>query len=343
MAYYDGTKLLSLKDANGQKPEVYFCVGNRTAGKTTYFNRWLVKKFKRDGEKFVLLYRTITEIKDVERSFFQDISGLFFPADEMTAKPILNGHAKELFLNGDSCGFAIPLNSSNTIKKNSHFFNHVSRIFFDEFQSETNTYVPRELTKFKSIHTSIARGQGKQVRYVPVILCSNAVSLLNPYFVDAGISTKLQLDTKFLRGDGYVVEQCYNESAGEAQRASAFNRAFSGGDYLDYSAENVYLNDSMTFIDKPVGRGTYLCTVKYKGKNFGILKYPEAGYIYVSRKADLSFMNKISLTLEDHSINYVMLKEYSWMIADFRFFFNNGCFRFADLQCKEAAMTMLAY
>ena len=37
--YYDGTKLLSLPDANGNKPEIVVCVSNRSAGKTTFFNR----------------------------------------------------------------------------------------------------------------------------------------------------------------------------------------------------------------------------------------------------------------------------------------------------------------
>ena len=39
MAYYDGAKLLSMKDINGQQPEIYICTTNRTGGKTTYFNR----------------------------------------------------------------------------------------------------------------------------------------------------------------------------------------------------------------------------------------------------------------------------------------------------------------
>lgn len=40
--YYDGTKLLSLKDINGKTPEVFMCTSNRSAGKTTYFNRLVV-------------------------------------------------------------------------------------------------------------------------------------------------------------------------------------------------------------------------------------------------------------------------------------------------------------
>ena len=43
--YYDGTKLLSLLDINGKKPEIYICTSNRTGGKTTYFARLLVNHF----------------------------------------------------------------------------------------------------------------------------------------------------------------------------------------------------------------------------------------------------------------------------------------------------------
>ena len=30
--YYDGTKLLSLTDINGNRPEIYMCTTNRTGG-----------------------------------------------------------------------------------------------------------------------------------------------------------------------------------------------------------------------------------------------------------------------------------------------------------------------
>lgn len=34
--YYDATKLLSMLDINGKKPEIYMCTTNRTGGKTAY-------------------------------------------------------------------------------------------------------------------------------------------------------------------------------------------------------------------------------------------------------------------------------------------------------------------
>ena len=55
--YYDGTKLLSMLDLYGNKPEIYLCTTNRTGGKTTYFGRLLVNRFLDKGDKFGLIYR----------------------------------------------------------------------------------------------------------------------------------------------------------------------------------------------------------------------------------------------------------------------------------------------
>ena len=67
----------------------------------------------------------------------------------------------------------------------------VDVILFDEFQSESDNYCPNEVEKFISIHTSIARGQGKMTRYVPVFMISNPVSLINPYYSALHISHRL--------------------------------------------------------------------------------------------------------------------------------------------------------
>ena len=75
--YYDGTKLLSLSDINGDKPELYLCTTNRTGGKTTYFGRYCVNRFIKKGEKFGLIYRYNYELDDCADKFFKDLSNLF--------------------------------------------------------------------------------------------------------------------------------------------------------------------------------------------------------------------------------------------------------------------------
>lgn len=126
----------------------------------------------------------------------------------------------------------------------------MKRLLFDEFQSENNRYCSNELTKFISLRTSIARGKGEQTRYLPVIMLSNPVSLLNPYYVSFGISDRLQENTKFLRGNGFVLEQNFNESASQAFLSSSFNQAFSGEKYVAYAGQSIYLNDNKSFIEK---------------------------------------------------------------------------------------------
>lgn len=341
--YYDGTKLLSLLDINGKKPEIYMCTANRTAGKTTYFARLLVNRFLRNQEKFCLVYRFNYELGDVAEKFYKDIRGLFFPGTEMTTKSRAKGIYHELYINEEPCGYAISLNSADQLKKYSHLFSDVSRMFFDEFQSETNHYCSDEIRKLISVHTSIARGQGEQIRYVPIYMCANPVSLVNPYYIEMGIAERLNDQTKFLRGDGFVLEQGHVESAAEAQRESGFNRAFAKNKYVAYAAESVYLNDNKAFIEKPQGKGHYLATLRYNGTDYGIRDYMDSGIVYCDDRPDPSYRDRITVTTDDHEINYVMLKRNDFFLSSLRYYFERGCFRFKNLRCKEAVLKALSY
>lgn len=341
--YYDGAKLLSMKDINGNRPEIFICTTNRTGGKTTYFGRLLVNRFIDKHEKFCLLYRYNYEVDECASKFFKDIGGLFFNGHTMEDKRKARGVYSELYFDGELCGYAMSINNANQVKKFSHFFSDVSRMLFDEFQSETGNYCPNEVAKLISIHTSIARGNGEQVRYVPIYMLANPVSMINPYYTELGISSRLDGKTRFLRGDGFVMEQGYVESAADAQKTSAFNRAFSANKYTNYSAQGVYLNDSTAFIERPAGSSRYIVTIKYNGKLYGVREFAESGIIYCDDRPDMSFKDKITVTTEDHDVNFVMLRRYDLFIMNLRYYFERGSFRFKNLACKEAILQTLSY
>ena len=341
--FYNGTKLLSLMDISGKKPEIYMCTSNRNGGKTTYFSRLCVNRYLKYGEKFCIIYRFNYELDDCADNFFKDIGGLFFPDHEMTNERRASGTYHELFLDGCSCGYAVALNNADSLKKKGHMFSDTMRMFFDEFQSETNHYCPDEVKKFISVHTTIARGQGEMIRYVPVYMVANPVSIINPYYVEMKISNRLRTDTNFLRGDGFVLEQGFVEAASEAQAQSGFNRAFAGNEYIGYAAQGVYLNDNIAFLDKPSGVGRYLATLKYHGAEYAIREYAESGVIFCSDNVDSTHRFKLTVTTQDHEINYVMLKRNDIFIKNMRFFFEKGAFRFKDLKCKEAVLAALSY
>lgn len=340
--YYDGVRLLSMPDINGKTPELFLCTSNRSAGKTTYFSRLLINRYKNHQKKFAILYRFNYELDDCAGKFFKEIQGLFFKKDVMRSQRMTAGIYHQLFLNDEPCGYAISMNSADQLKRYGHFFSDTDAIFFDEFQSETGHYCPNEIRKFISIHTTIARGGGKQARYVPVYMCSNPVSLLNPYYVSLGISSRLQENTRFLRGDGFVLEQGFNESASKALSDSAFNRAFSGEEYVAYATQNIYLNDRATFIEKPKGRSRYLATIRVGGADYAVREFPDVGFVYCDQSIDSSNKNKLVVSSEDHTVNYVMLRQNDLFITSLRWYFDKGCFRFKNLSCKQAIMTCLS-
>ena len=200
-----------------------------------------------------------------------------------------------------------------------------------------------EVEKLITLHTSIARGNGSMSRYVPVYLIGNPVSLLNPYYSALGISTRIQSDTKFIRGEGWVMEQGYNENAAKAQSESAFNRAFSGNSFLSYTTQGVYLNDSTTFIEKPSGYSKYLGTIRYMEKDYAIREYRNDGIIYCDDSPDSTCKNKLAVTTPDHNINYVMLSANVLFVEQLRYFFERGAFRFKNLVCKKVIIKMLYF
>lgn len=338
--YYDGVKLLSMKDLRKQRPEIYISDGNRTAGKTTYFNRLMINRFKRKGLKFGLIYRYKYELEGVADRFFKDIKGLFFKNDILKGN-IIEKNYTLLSLNGEVCGYALPLKGADFIKKHSHLFNDIDMLLFDEFQPEDGIYLKDEVKRLRSIHTSIARGKGKLVRYVPLVMCSNSVDLLNPYYMAMGISERLKEDTKFLRGDGWVMEHVYNPAAAEAQKQSGFNRAFSGDKYGEYLTSNKYLNNSAAFVEKMTGDNKLLCNFISAGEYYAIRLYESTQLLYISDNPDKTRLT-YAITALDHFKGSVLLNKKMPLYQSTRAAFDLGRIRFKNQKCKHALFTFLS-
>lgn len=281
--FYDGTKLLNMLDINGNRPEIYMTVGNRTGGKTTYFDRLSVNRFLKRDSQFLHLTRYKTDLTGCIDDFFNKISPFF--DIEFTPKKYAGGKYWAIKNGEKIAGYFAAINSADAIKRFSETFSHVGHIFIDEFQSESFNYCPMEFEKFISIHTSVARGHGAPSRYVPVYMASNPFDLLNPYFKYFKISGKINENTHYLRGDGWVLEHLINEQAKNAQLESAFNRAVAGR-FTDYNILGKYTNN-MCLIEKISGKSTYVATLNINDSQYGVRIFDNK--IYISNKIDKNF------------------------------------------------------
>lgn len=341
--FYDGRKLLSLKDINKKEPLIFICTSNRSAGKTTFFNKYLVDEFIKNNKKFILLYRYNDEISNIANKFFTDIHSLFFNDYHMT-------ECKEsklfmrLFLNDVECGYAISLNGAEKLKKFSHIFSDVEYILFDEFQSENNNYTSNEITKFMSIYMTVARGQGKAIRDVKVFLLSNFISLLNPYYAALDITTdRLKENTKFLRGDGWVLEKNQNESVIAEQNNNAFLKAFENQSYIEKNKTNQYLNDNYTMIETiKDDKFKYLFNFICNDKMYSVKEFYNKNIIYVSKSVDKTFTKCYTVSSKDVDVNVIFINENKMLLSLLRMYFNRGLFKFDSLLSKNATIKLLS-
>lgn len=335
--YNEGGDLLSKRDIDGKKPEIFICVGNNTAGKTFYWTRYRLKKFLKTGEKTLFVYRWQTELPDCAEKILKDVNGTLNMGLKYHDEPYAGGIARQIFVNDESMGYAVSLNSVAKIKRMSHLFVDAEMIIMDEFQEQYGHYCPYEVDKFVKLHIAIARGNGKASRYLPCVLIGNAVSLLNPYFIALNCAHKLRADTKYLRLKGCVIQHIYNDHAKNEMQKHGFMSAFYGSDISEYVG-GVYLNDA-TFVEKMHGKFEYLCTLKYDGKYYGVRLYPDV--IYICDTADLGNPHKIACTVNDVDLDFKRSTQCQSYIGILRDYFNSGKLRFKNLVCKESVFNAL--
>lgn len=342
--FYNGSRLINTRDINGDKPEIFIVDGNRSDGKTTWFSKKLVNDFKKHGKKFMLLKRYKNQLKNTEKKFFKLIGEHWFKGDSLTAQSRENGAYYELFLNEVPCGYVCDLNSAYKLKELSQFFSDTDQMFMDEFQSLE--YVPEEFKKFFTLHISIARGFGSVSRYVPVYMCCNHISSLNPYYKALKCGAQVDsIEKGFYRGNGFVIERDFNTRVMELQRQSAFNRAFEGTDIYNHSVLNQSLTDNFSFVEKiKTSRFDYICNVIIDGDYISLVRVHDIKgvHYYFSDKVNKNCKSNFTIYSNDHSIDTLLLPRNIEFLNVLKAQFDYGFMRFSTLEVKEKAFEFLS-
>lgn len=347
--YYTGANLLSQMDENGQKPGIFLSNSNRSAGKTSYFQIYCLQGYLLLGEKFLMICRKKAELKDIHVSFM-DMLSLYFDNAKMNCKWFVDRLVMGLYYEGKICGYAISLKDANDLKKYSAIFKDVTRVMMDELQPETGGYLKNEIDLFESVVQTVSRGGGKQSRYIEWLLLSNNISVMNPYFINLGIynyiddSMNIKAGEDFyIKGDGWVSEFSFNESAKSEMEVNPAIRAFnSRNSILGLTAD--FMIKSGGFITKKMsGKMQYLWTLKYKGEKMGVRKYVKDGkpIIYITSSFDPSFKDIVSLSDSDHEDCTVMIRKNTFYMQVMRDAYVIGGLRFSDVKVKNAIVELL--
>lgn len=343
--YYYPDKILSQKDIDGLTPS-QFCVDtNRGDGKTTSFLIDSLLRFYNNNYETVYLFRDKKEcemppymFEDVFRTY-PELRGNF------RREKIADGIVQRFHLNGKPFVMGVSLKDMDSIKRISGVFGNATRAIMEEFQTETGKYLPDEVGKVQSVFTSMNRGGGKRDRNMKLIMLGNHISLLNPYYVYRGIHKRWRQDQKYYRGKGWVVEISYNPEAAHEIGDSAMNRSFTdefgNNRYGDMATGDNYLFEANAFIEKPLGRNRYICTLVHGGIEYGVREYYQEGVVFIGHSVDPYCQAKVTFSAGDHKANTLMLNHYSFFFKFLKQSFQGGYLYFEDDKAKIAIFDIL--
>lgn len=251
--YYNGEKLLRLKDEEGEDPNIYFSLSARSFGKTTWFYNFLMLRSLYLDERFILLTRNKLDINGVCQNFVN--SYFMFDVDVANFKVVnlADGVVKQIWYGDKIIGHCLGLTSSNKLKTISKLLEvDIGYTFFDEFIVEKGSfYLNNEVYKLQSILQSIYRNKPYKL-----ICAANLVSSICPIFSQMRNSNNYDItdlrtlhpEAKKLRGIGWVL--MISEQSQELQHILTHNnRAFGASEYFAMSMSSDF-NDDMTMIDK---------------------------------------------------------------------------------------------
>lgn len=335
MLYYTCNKVMSYGTP------FIFTMGNRSIGKTFSFTSLCINKFLKQGRKFIYMRRYDDDLKLVAPSFFDNVREKY---TNVSLEVDGNGKTSTRFyINGEVAGITIAL--SRGFKFKSVNLCDYDIIFYDEFVNEDNAYLPNEVSKCLSFYQSVARGFGQPIREeVKFIFVGNHVSLNNPYFRELKIRDHISIGTNYCVDPdrAWTVEFTNNTSIADTISKTPFGKMIAKTKYGEYALKSQFYLDDNTFIQRPTGKSSYLCTLYFRDRGYGVYEYEEEGLYYISKNVDKTYKTVFSLTTKDHKPNYMMLykNRVNPVFNLLKYAFDNALLRF---DCDESKLMFLEF
>lgn len=239
--------------------------GGRGIGKTYGAKRLAIRKAIKTGEQFIYLRRYKSELAAAKQTIMADI-GHEFPeydfkiqGNELWMAPIAT--AEDSKRPWQTIAYFVSLSTAQTQK--SVAFPMVTTIIFDEFIIETGSpvqYLKQEYDIFINFFSTVDRYQDK----TRVLMLSNAVSIMNPYFLEWDIAPDQESEIVSRRG-GYVLAH-FPDSA-DFQKSiyeTEFGKFIAGSEYAKYAVGNEFEDNNSALLALKDSDARYLMTLELK-------------------------------------------------------------------------------
>lgn len=320
--YYDPNKMLSFNRI------LNFIIGARGIGKSYSMKKHPIKRFLKYGEQIIYVRRYKGELTKIG-NYFNDVMKEF-PDHKFEIK------GRKMFIDGKLFGWAIPLSMWQSEKSNA--YPNVATIIFDEFirEKDNSGYIPNEVEALLNLMDTVFRDRDN----VRCICLSNAVSVVNPYFLYFGLVPNIK--KRFNAYNDILIEIPDSKDFSDERRKTKFGSLIDGTDYGDMSLDNEFVNDSSVFIEKRSKESRFQFSVIFKGMTIGIWYDVEAGVMFASHDHDPSTKNVFALSKEDLTENVLLMSSYkqNYYLNKMVIAFKKGALRFDNQVLRTTGYEM---
>lgn len=320
--YYDPNKMLSYNRI------LNFVIGARGIGKSYGMKKHNIRRFIKNGEQFIYVRRYKSELTKVV-NYFDDVRHEF-PNVKLTVK------GRQFYVGEKLAGWAIPLSMWQSEKSNA--YPNVSTILFDEFirEKDNSGYLPNEVEALLNLMDTVFRGRDN----VRCICLSNAVSVVNPYFLYFDLVPNTEKRYNAYKNVLIEIPESIDFSA--ERRKTRFGSLIDGTDYGDMSLDNEFVNDSQLFIERRSKESKFQFALVYKGMTMGIWVDVDAGLMFLSTEYDPSSKYIFALTTDDINENAMLMSNWknNYYLLKMVRAFMNGYLRFDNQVIRNVGYEM---
>lgn len=316
--FYNFNRILSFN------AQYNYIAGARGIGKTYGAKLKATKDSILKGHEFIYLRRYKTEIKAAKMTFFDDYTEKFpdydfqVSGDFAQRAPVETRNDKKR--EWTTMGYFIAL--SNSQSKKSVTYPRVRTIIFDEFITESGhlRYLTDEFTVFNNLYNTVDRYRDN----VRVLFLANAVSIMNPYFMELDIRPDTGYNDITVLKDGFVaVHFPDSEEFRSFALSSRFGKFIEGTSYAEYAIGNQFRDNEENLVSAKPKTAIYYCTIDTKFGAFSVWTDNMSAEFFVQKR--LPKVN-VAYTLEPAHVdrNMTLLTYSDVLLSRLRTMFRQG-------------------
>lgn len=342
--YYDWQKTFSYQ--TGTTGEICLVAGAKDIGKTFGLRLQCIKDFQKHGYRFAEICRTNEEMKAVSQGYFDKIQDAGFFTDLQFKVEKMTGFVAKIGKNPDWKPIMYFAALTNFQREKKRTYANIYRYIFDEMaidrKDRYHRYLPNEFLILANLLDSMSRQQPNGALY-RVYGLMNACDLTCPYFRHFGVNDIPDYGYRYYNDKHTLLHYVEPWDAQERQIGTLVGRMLKGHRESEMIFENRFADTSNGEIAPKTYNARYAFAIIYDAATFAIWIDYKAGIFYVTSYLPPKSRNVYTLTKNDSSINYTMVRKADGLMKILIQAFYAGGLRYESIAQREKFLSVLGF